>query len=153
MERRNATSRHWDERTCFSLGETRVPDIFHKRYLGKVPSEGEPENSPPAGSRGAGWALWEFALAFSVVTFHSLKGTAGSAVSCWGHLHPRSSSRVYTHTAVVTGNPSIPTTQTWTFRAVWNDQSKWAVWSCFLGLSWTVTWGDQIIMSLWITCF
>ena len=43
----------WNEWNCFSLGEIRVLDVFHKGHLGTDPTEEESENNQSARSQDA----------------------------------------------------------------------------------------------------
>lgn len=122
----------WDEQNCLSLGETRVPEVLHKGHQGIGVAE-ESKNSQSAGSQVTRWGLvgvcWHSDWLHAILSKEQL-------ILLSLLLRPSSflllMQKVYTYTKPVIRNPLIHTTHSMTFHALWDDQSNWAVWSCFL---------------------
>lgn len=157
VKRKHATSCSlgWTE-LLFPGGETRMPDILEKGRWGTVSAEGKSENSQSAGSQDTRWGLLRVCL-----HLRWLLPQRGSWFSCpfyWGHDHSYSQSKGF----LLTQNQSLEIhwhiqLKPWSFRYFEmtdeTEQCDLVFWALRLGLSWILTWGDQIIMSLWITYF
>lgn len=114
-----------DEWNHFSLGETGVLDILHKGHCRNWSCR---ESAGSKDARGLSGVCWHSGWLHSILS----KGVSSIIPFIEPVFIPTLKPKgLYLYKTIIR-NPLIHTTQTITFHILWDDQTNWALWSCFL---------------------